>query len=95
MTVLQIAPPRLDPARERLEEQILSSLRGQPGFLRFMLMVDRRSGRAIGMSFWETEEALKASVRAAEESRRRAADVAGAVGGAEVQDYEVLIDTAA
>lgn len=94
MTILQMAPPRVDAARERLEEEIVSALRDQPGFVRFMMMVDRGSGRAIGLSFWETKEALEASVRVAEESRRRAVDVAGAVGGADVHAYEVLIDTA-
>ena len=93
MTLLQMAPPRVDAARDQLEEQIVSALREQEGFVRFQLLVDRRTGRAIGMSWWESEEAMAASASAMEAARRRAIDVGGAVGQADVQAYEVVLDT--
>jgi heme-degrading monooxygenase HmoA len=88
-----MAPPRVDKAREQLEEQIVGALRDQPGFLRFQLLVDRRTGRSIGMSWWETEEAMLASDRVTEDSRRRAFEIGGAVGKPDVQAYEVVVDT--
>lgn len=93
LTVLQMAPPRMDKAREQLEEEIVAKLREQPGFVRFQLLVDRRTGRAIGMSWWESEKAMADSARALDDARRRAVDVGGAVGQPDIQAYEVLIDT--
>ena len=93
LTSLQMAPPRLDAARDHLEEQILATLKGQDGFVRFQLLVDRRTGRAIGLSWWESEEAMTASARAVEDARRRAIDIGGAVGQADVHAYEVVLDT--
>lgn len=93
MTLLQMAPPRVDAAREQLEEQIVSALQGQDGFVRFQLLVDRRTGRAIGISWWESEEAMAASARVSDDARRKAVDIAGAVGQADVQAYEVVLDT--
>ena len=93
LTMLQMAPPRVDAAREQLEGQIVAALREQEGFVRFQLLVDRKTGRAIGLSWWETAEAMEASARALEEARRKAMDVGGAVGQAEVQAYEVVLDT--
>lgn len=95
LTILQMAPPRVDAAREQLEEQIVSALEGQDGFVRFQLLVDRRTGRAIGISWWETEEALEASARVTDEARRKATEIGGAVGQADVQAYEVVVDTQA
>ena len=95
LTALQMAPPRVDAARDQLEEQIVTALKGQEGFVRFQLLVDRKSGRAIGLSWWETEEALTASARAMEEARRKAIDIGGAVGQPDVQAYEVVLDTQA
>lgn len=93
MTILQMAPTRVDAARDQLEEQIVSALEEQDGFVRFQLLVDRRTGRAIGISWWESEEALLASARAMEEARRKAADIGGALGQADVHAYEVVLDT--
>ena len=93
LTTLQMAPPRVDAAREQLEEQIVAALKKQNGFVRFQLLVDRGSGRAIGVSWWETEEAMNESARALDDARRKAMDVGGAVGQADVQAYEVILDT--
>lgn len=93
LTILQMAPPRVDAARDQLEEQIVAALKQQEGFVRFQLLVDRNTGRAIGLSWWETAETMEASSRALDEARRKAMDVGGAVGQPEVQAYEVVLDT--
>ena len=93
LTVMQMAPPRVDAARAQLEEQIVTALKEVDGFVRFQLLVDRRTGRAIGVSWWETEEALEASARVTDEARRKAAELGGAVGKPDVQSYEVVLDT--
>jgi hypothetical protein len=56
-----------------------------------MVLVDRSSGKSISVSFWETEDDMRASEQLADRAR---GDAAHAVGGSVtgVERYEVVID---
>jgi hypothetical protein len=56
-----------------------------------LLLVDRTSGKSLSMSFWETEDDMRASEELADRAR---GDAAHAVGGSVtgVERYEVVID---
>jgi heme-degrading monooxygenase HmoA len=61
----------------------------EPGLKRVELLVDRASGKAVTITVWESENALQASVEAANRIRSGAADAAG-VAILDVQHYEIV-----
>ena len=95
MTVLDGETDRIDAAAAGIESDILPILREQAGFRGFTLIADRASGRLIGTSYWDSEEAMTASEEAVRPSRERAAAASGASGGPVVERYEVLVDVEA
>ena len=91
-TTLQLDPSRIDDAVGQLESEEVARFREIDGFKGFTLLVDRGSGKTIGISFWESEEKMNASEEAVRESRQRAAETGGAAGAPEVQQFEVALD---
>jgi heme-degrading monooxygenase HmoA len=79
----------VDQALDQFNEA-LGSL-DEPGLKRAELLVDRTSGKGMTITVWESEDALQASVEAANRIRSRAADAAG-VSILDVQHYELVRD---
>ncbi len=71
-------------------EQILPAARLQEGFLGIYLLYDRESGRSLSITFWESEEDMKASEEAALRARTESAEAAGEVIVG-VERYEVAL----
>ena len=82
---------RIDAVIEQVESDILPKLKEQDGFKGFTVLADRESGRLIGLSYWESEDALKASEEVANQTRSEAADTAGSPEP-RVERYEVAVD---
>ena len=95
LTTLQMDPGKIDDAVAGLEQNDIPMFKELDGFKGFSLMVDRSSGKCIGLSYWESEEAMKASEEAVKEARAGAAERGGASGEPEVERFEVAIDTEA
>ena len=89
---LEGSPDRYDDTVRRTEEVIVPLLRGIDGFQGFTVLGDRESGTFIAISFWESEEALRASEEAVGQPRKDAADAAGAADPI-VERYEVVIQS--
>jgi heme-degrading monooxygenase HmoA len=47
------------------------------GFEGMIALVDRHSGKTLGITFWESEEAMRASEEAANQLRQESAEVGG------------------
>ncbi len=84
------APPeRLDQATQELVEHVLPALRMQDGFNGGMILVERESGKVLGVTLWESEQAMNATEEAAHWLRVFSAEAAsGMVRG--VERYEVV-----
>jgi heme-degrading monooxygenase HmoA len=93
VSTLQWDPGRIDEAVRQFEEQDLPTLKGMDGFKGFTIHVDRSSGKAIGISYWDSKEQMDASEDAATPLRQRAADAGGASAPPHVEHFEVAIDT--
>ena len=93
VTTLQMDPSKIDDAVAGLEESDVPMFKGLDGFKGFSLMVDRSGGKAVAVSYWESEDAMNASEEAVKDSRARAADTGGASGEPQVERFEVAIDT--
>jgi len=79
----------MDDAARHVREQTLPRLRQMDGFEGFVAFGDRQSGRLMGVAFWESEEALRATEGAVADVRGGAAETAGGtVAG--VEEYEVF-----
>ena len=89
---LQVSPDKIDAASQAIQQQVESEYRKQDGYKGFTILADRGSGKLLGISFWESEDALKAS----EELGARARAVAQESGEGSQEpvreQFEVLFD---
>jgi heme-degrading monooxygenase HmoA len=93
VTTIQGAPGKMDDAKGHIQEQTLPQLQKMEGFKGFVALGDRQSGKVLGVAFWESEEALRATEQAVSSVRSGAAGAAdGTVAG--VEEYEVFVNEA-
>ncbi len=93
VTMIEGSPGKVDDAKGHVREQTLPQLQKMEGFAGFVALGDRQSGRVLGVAFWESEEALRATDEAVSGVRSGAAEAAGGtVAG--VEEYEVLVNEA-
>ena len=93
VTTIQGSPGKIDDAKGHVQEQTLPQLQKMEGFKGFVALGDRQSGKMLGVAFWESEEALRATEQAVSDVRSGAAGAAdGVVAG--VEEYEVLVNEA-
>ena len=73
---------------ERGREHVKPSIRQDAGLKAAYWLVDRESGKALIVTFWESEDAMRAS----EEARRRRQAATSAATGAQVttERYEIV-----
>ena len=90
LTTIEGLPDKMDDAARHAREQTLSQLQQMDGFKGFVALGDRQSGKLLGLAFWESEEALRATEGAVSSVRSGAAEAAGGtVAG--VEQYEVFV----
>lgn len=70
-------------------EAMVTAMRQVDGFLGAMLLVDRATGDNLGLTFWESEDAMHASEEVANKQRRDSAAAVGATGAPSVERFEV------
>jgi heme-degrading monooxygenase HmoA len=85
VTTIQGSAGKMDEAKGHIREQTLPQLQKMEGFKGFVALGDRQSGKVLGMAFWESEEALRATEEAASAAE-------GTV--ASVEQYEVFVNEA-
>jgi heme-degrading monooxygenase HmoA len=93
VNTIEGSPDRMDDATRHIQEQTMPQLRQMEGFEGFVALGDRQSGRVLGVAFWESEEALRATEEALSGVRSGAAEAAGGTL-ASVERYEVLFNEA-
>ena len=93
VTTIQGSSGKIYDAKRHVQEQTLPQLQKMEGFKGFVALGDRQSGKVLGVAFWESEEALRATEQAVSDVRSGAAGAAdGVVAG--VEQYEVLVNEA-
>ena len=93
VTTIQGTPDKMDDAKGHLQEQTLSQLQKMEGFKGFVALGDRQSGKVVGVAFWESEEALRATDQAVSSVRSGAAEASGGTVSS-VEEYEVFVNEA-
>ncbi len=74
MTTLEGSPDRIDEGLRQVREHALPQLQQQDGFKGFVALGDRQSGKLIGISFWESEQAMQAAEEVGDRTRSEAAE---------------------
>jgi hypothetical protein len=82
-------PGKIEEAVLVINEQVIPTLKGLKGFTAANFMVDRSTGRLVGVTFWNDESALEGSSEAVKPIRSAVAD---AVDGkvTSVESYELV-----
>ncbi len=91
---VSFSPDKADEMVSHVRDTIVSNYEDSPGFKGFTLLVDRSGGEGIGISFWESEEAMKATDSLGDQARQGAAE-AGSGRDQGSERFEVAIDTMA
>jgi heme-degrading monooxygenase HmoA len=90
MTTMEGSPERLDEALREIREDVLPQLRQQEGFKGFIVFDNRQSGKLMGFTLWESEQAMRASEEVGDRARRESAKVmSDTIEG--VERYEVAL----
>ena len=84
-------PERIEETTRQFEDESLEALAQQPGFRGITVAVNRRSGKAVTLTLWETEADLRQSAKLADEARQQAVATAKPERDPIVDDYEVLV----
>ncbi len=90
VTRIEASPDRLDEMTRQFEERTVPVLEGLEGYKGYVLLGDRGNGAAMAVTYWESEEAMRASEEAVAQERERAAETAEATAGPTVERYEVV-----
>ena len=90
VSTYQGSPERTDEGIRLAQESILPRLHQLDGFEGAYYLVDRRGGKAISITLWKSEEAMRASEEAADVLRSESAGAASATVES-VERYEVAI----
>src|SRR3712207_5131025 len=90
MTTLEGTSERLDEGLRQIREDVLPQLQQQDGFKGFVVFDNRQSGKLIGFSLWESEQALRASEEVGDRTRRQSAEtMSDTIAG--VERFEVAL----
>jgi len=90
--VADLAPAALEAMVEHFEgSDYVNELSSHPGFRGYLLAADREHGKVLAMSFWESQDALRASDHAAEEAREGRLAIAGAHDPI-VDRYQIMVE---
>ncbi|MEV4126000.1 antibiotic biosynthesis monooxygenase [Nocardia sp. NPDC049707] len=89
-TTIQAQPSAIDAGIAHVRDKVMPALEDIPGCVGLSLLVDRRSGRCIITSSWETEDAMRASMDRVRTIRDQAAEKFGG-GRAQVDQWDIAV----
>ena len=95
ISTLQVDPSKIDDVANGLKERDVPEWEQLDGYKGFTLMADRQSGKVVGVSFWESADAMSNSEEKVKGARQRAAETGGASADPQVERFEVVVDTMA
>jgi hypothetical protein len=88
MSTLEGPPELINESLRQAREVVLPQGKLMEGFKGMIALGDRHSGRTLGITFWETEGAMRASEEAAKRLRQESAKAGGDMI-VSVERYEV------
>jgi heme-degrading monooxygenase HmoA len=90
VTTINGSSDQVDAGVSNFRENVVAFTREEGG-KGSLLLADRRTGKVIAITLWESEEALAASEEKANQLRAQAAEQGGASQAPTVERYEVAV----
>jgi heme-degrading monooxygenase HmoA len=91
---ITFSPDKATDVESHVRDTIVPRYEDADGYKGFTLLLDRSGGQGVGISFWESEDAMRATDDIGNEARAGAAEAGG--GADQGRDhYEVALDTMA
>jgi heme-degrading monooxygenase HmoA len=88
VSIFEGSPDQIDEMLRQVREQVLPRAKQLDGFKGLLALGDRQSGKTLGITLWESEEAMRASEADANRMRSESAEASGeTIAG--VERYEV------
>ena len=91
---ITFSPENTDQLTSHVRDNVVPKYEGAEGYKGFTLLLDASRGEAIGISFWESEDAMRATDALGDQAREGAAE-AGSGSDLGKNHFEVAIDTMA
>jgi len=91
VSTLQGPPDQVDDGIKAVHEQVIPAAKEMRGFKGMLALADRETGKMVGITLWESEDALREREEAANQLRSGSS----AAGGADilsVERFEVVAD---
>lgn len=90
MGIVAMSPEDFEQGIKIMSTQALPAIRLLPGYKGGVVLGDRETGKAVYVTFWETEEDMRRSEEHADVLRRDSAEALG-VGEIPTERYEVRV----
>ena len=89
VTVVQGSPDKVEQGIDSFNSAVLPTVKGVDGYRAAFLLVDRTTGKGMGITLWESEDARRRGAEVVDEAR---AATIKAMGGTvpPVDEYEVV-----
>jgi len=91
VSIIEGSPDRLDESIRQTQGKIIPEAKKMHGFKGLYQLIDRKTGKGMAITLWETETDLKASTEAANRLRAQASETLAATQPPRVEIYEVAI----
>ena len=90
VTVVQGSADKVEQGIESFKNQVLPAVKNEPGYMASFLLGDRQSGKGMGITLWESEDASRKGGEAVASAREATIQ---AMGGSvpPVEEFEVLV----
>jgi Fe-S cluster biogenesis protein NfuA len=89
VNVLQTTPERMDDVARVVRDVVHPGIRGEGGYVGYIVLGDRGTGKALGVTLWESEEARELSDAKARQIRPQVEQESGGTMQS-VEQYDVL-----
>jgi heme-degrading monooxygenase HmoA len=91
VSTIQGAPEAAEQGIRTIREQVLPAAKGMQGFRGMLALIDRSTGKSVGVTLWASEDEMRASEEAANRLRASSAQTGGGQI-VSVERYEVALD---
>ncbi len=88
VTEVQGSPDKVEDGIRSFNEQVLPAVQGVDGYKGAILLVDRSTGKGLGLTLWEDEDARRRGGEAVAQARENTIQAMGASVPA-INEYEV------
>lgn len=89
VTVVQASPDKIEHGIDSFNSTVLPAAKAVDGYRGVLLLVDRTTGKGMGITLWESEDARRRGAEAVEEVRATTIKAMGA-SVPPVDEYEVV-----